>query len=274
MARLLLVDDDISEISAVKRVLSRSGLAPLLATNGPDAMASVGQARPDLLILGATCQGGEAVAVIRRLDEDEATRDIPLIVLGEAAGLPDRAVQLPRPVDPAALAEQVRAFLANAPAGALFERRVAAPELPDSMERRAGPSDPGLARKAAAEALLARARELRGSVKTATTEKPGPAPKPAAAEAAAGLDALFELEPPDGVPGTPAPAHTTQLDMAALPPLDLSMEAAPTRLMTPPRTVEVQPPAPQPPTLQAAAPRPPTLPPRTATLPDRDRASV
>ena len=85
MARLLLVDDDISEISAVKRVLSRSGLAPLLATNAPDALASVGQARPDLLLLGATCQGGEALEAIRQLDDDEATRGIPLIILGEVA---------------------------------------------------------------------------------------------------------------------------------------------------------------------------------------------
>ncbi len=295
MARLLLVDDDISEISAVKRVLSRSGLAPLLATNGPDALASVGQARPDLLILGATCQGGEAVEAIRQLDEDEATRDIPLIVLGEAPGAPERAVQLPRPVDPAALAAQVQAFLVNVPPTVLFERRVAAPELPGSLERRTGPSDPTLARKAAAEALLARARELRGSVRAPASERSAQAPKPAAEEAAAGLDALFELGPPDGVTGLAKPATLTPLDLSTVPPLDLDLEQpppVPRTLVDEPFPFESArfepaapapppppPPAPQAPTQrsanpQPAAPRAPTLPPRTATLPGRERAGV
>ncbi len=302
MARLLLVDDDISEISAVKRVLSRSGLAPLLATTGSDALASVTQARPDLIILGATCQGGEALAAIATLDDDAATRDIPLITLGEAAGAPARAIQLPRPVDPAGLSEQVKTLLSNLPAAPLYERRVTAPDLPGAIDRRGGPSDPALARKAAAEALLARARELRGG-KRAPVVKPEPTPKPAPAEAAAGLDALFELAPPAGVstgPGLPAftplgLAPLPAFDPGDLPPLDLDaplelltrgtrttlvdaprpsleLEAAPPPAppATPPTPTSTSTPAPAP----ALAPRPPTLPPRAAVLPDRERAGV
>lgn len=261
MARLLLVDDDISEISAVKRVLSRSGHAPLLATNGSDALVSVGQARPDLLLVGATCENGQALEAIRLLDEEEATREIPLIILGEAPGAPARAVQLPRPVDPAALAEQVKQFLSSAPATQPFERRVSAPEFSGSMERRTGPSDSGLARKAAAEALLARAHELRGTARGPAGQRPARAAAPAPAEAAAGLDALFELEPPAGAGGPPAPIAETPFDLPDVPPLDLSMEepAAPRTVVVPPYQPPVVATEPEP--FQLEEPQPPAPPP-------------
>ncbi len=262
VARLLLVDDDISEISAVKRVLSRSGHAPLLATNGSDALVSVGQARPDLLILGATCEGGQALEAVRQLDEEEATREIPLIILGEASQAPARAVQLPRPIDPAALAEQVKHLLSTAPATPPFERRVSTPELTGTTERRSGPSDSGLARRAAAEALLARASELRGTTtRGAAGAKAARPSTPAPAEAAAGLDALFELEPPADVAAPPTPITETPFDLTDVPPLDLSMEepAAPRTVVVPP----YQPPqaAAEPEPFQLDEPQPPAPPP-------------
>lgn len=246
MARLLLVDDDIAEISAVKRVLARAGLSPVLATNASDAQAAMGQRLPDLLVVGATCEGGEALALVARLEDDEATRGLPLLVLGTGPGVPAHAVTLPRPVDPAALAEQVQALLAAgrrvvveetaaptwtpaptatwtpappAPSPRLpFERRGPPIELPKPLERRSNPSDPARARQAAAEALRARAEELRRS--------PEESPSPAAAEAAAGLDALFELEPPAGVDPAarvdePSPAPGSAAGRQAAPDADL-----------------------------------------------------
>ncbi len=258
MARLLLVDDDISEISAVKRVLSRSGHAPLLATNGSDALASVGQARPDLLIVGATCEGGEAIEALRQLEEDEATRDIPLLLLGESAAAPERAVQLPRPVDPAALAEQVKLLLAGGPAPRSFERRVSAPELPGSLERRSGPSDPALARKAAAEALLARARELRGPPRSTPGDPPPAASTPAPSEAAAGLDALFELGPPAGVPGAQPARVDTPVGLRTVPRADTPPSL---RALSSPARAAPEPTAPPPAPSPAPPPAPPAAPP-------------
>jgi CheY-like chemotaxis protein len=112
VARLLLIDDDIAEISAGKRVLARAGLSPMLATNASDAQAALAQRLPDLLLVGATCEGGEALALTQRLEEEPSTRGLPLIVLGAVSGAPIHAVVLPRPVDPSLLAEQVQALLA------------------------------------------------------------------------------------------------------------------------------------------------------------------
>src|SRR5512138_1721046 len=95
VARVLLVDDDIAEISAVKRVLARAGHQPLLATNASDALAALSRARPDLVLLGASCDGGEA---LRRFADDGAASGVPLVVLGEVIGAPEGAAQLARPV--------------------------------------------------------------------------------------------------------------------------------------------------------------------------------
>ena len=73
MSRILLVDDDIAEISSVKRVLVRGGHQPALATNASDAQAAIAEAAPELLIVSATCENGEALTLARALRENAAT---------------------------------------------------------------------------------------------------------------------------------------------------------------------------------------------------------
>ena len=108
MPRILLVDDDIAEISAVKRVLARAGHQPVLATNASDAMAAIGQAPPDLLVVGSTCENGEALAMAVRVASGEAgVAPMATVVLGEAPGTPEGAAVVPRPLDPAQLTEEV-----------------------------------------------------------------------------------------------------------------------------------------------------------------------
>ncbi|ACL64117.1 response regulator receiver protein [Anaeromyxobacter dehalogenans 2CP-1] len=184
MPRILLVDDDIAEISAVKRVLLRAGHAPALATSAADALAALEGAAPDLVVLAAACDGGEALALARRVAEDAATAHVPMIIVGEADPLPRGARRLPRPIDPAQLQEEVAARLG--PSAAAPAPRSSAPAAP----ARPGPAsgagtDPGAARRAAAEALRARAEELRRSGGGSAVPAPPPraaataAPKPA-----------------------------------------------------------------------------------------------
>ncbi|HET8538826.1 MAG TPA: hypothetical protein VFL83_03025, partial [Anaeromyxobacter sp.] len=110
MARILLVDDDIAEISAVKRILARAGHQAVLATNARDAAAAVAQGAPDLLLLASTCEGGAALA---KLGEGELAPGVPVLVLGETPAAPADAPQVARPVDPAQLGELVAASLAS-----------------------------------------------------------------------------------------------------------------------------------------------------------------
>jgi len=111
--RILLVDDDITEISAVKRVLLRAGHQPVLATTSSDALAAIARALPELVVLAPDCEEGEGAALARRLVADESTRAIPLVLLANSdlPGIRARLVQ--RPIDPATLDEEVRAALAG-----------------------------------------------------------------------------------------------------------------------------------------------------------------
>jgi CheY-like chemotaxis protein len=187
VARILLVDDDIAEISAVKRVLSRAGHQPVLATNTNDALTAVDYQRPDMVIIGATCEGGRGVALTRKLAEDEPTSGIPIVLLGTADDAAPTAAQLPRPVDAGQLAEHVKA--------AVGEGKPPAPPA-----RGAPPTEgPPAARKAAADALLARASQLRQGAPpgkpTATAKLPAPAPRPAAAPRSAAAPAAEAPQP-------------------------------------------------------------------------------
>ncbi|HEX9049638.1 MAG TPA: hypothetical protein VF841_03810, partial [Anaeromyxobacter sp.] len=125
MARVLLVDDDIAEISAVKRILARAGHQTLLATNTRDASQAIVQGAPDLLLVGATCEGGSALA---SLGEGELAPGVPVLVLGETPAAPADAPQVARPVDPAQLADLVAAAL-GAPRGAAPGAAVPPPVL-------------------------------------------------------------------------------------------------------------------------------------------------
>jgi CheY-like chemotaxis protein len=181
VARVLLVNDDIAEISAVKRVLARGGHQPVLATNAQDALASLQQARPDLVLIGATCEGGDA---LRRIAADDAGKAVRVVILGEVAGAPAGAASVARPIDPGQLADTVAASLAVGP-----PRPPAARKAPPTRAVRPAPAngpaaaDPAAARKAAAEALRARAAELRRTTVPVLEATPEPGP-PAAAPAA------------------------------------------------------------------------------------------
>ncbi|HEY6107019.1 MAG TPA: DUF4388 domain-containing protein [Anaeromyxobacteraceae bacterium] len=198
MPRILLVADDIAEISAVKRVLVRAGHQAVLATTAADAAAVVSKEPPQAAIISSTCEGGRGLELARRLAGDGATADVPLLLLGESGEAPPGAVQLSRPIDPGQLAGELKRALeaawraqnpAQAPVGHIQLTAIG----PGSTA--AGPTAD---RTAAADALRQRAEELRRAGR-----------KPAApGKAAASAEPAFpwEQEPPEGSPDPRGPA--------------------------------------------------------------------
>jgi CheY-like chemotaxis protein len=218
--RILLLDDDIAEISSVKRVLARAGHQPVLATNAADAQIALAGGPPDLLLVGVTCDDGQGLALLHRVAEGGAA-PFRVIVLGEAAGLPEGAVALARPVDPAQLVDEVAAALA----GGAGEVKRATPTTASTT---------GAARRAAAEALQARAEELRRGQAAAVAApvaptKPVPAAATQAAPAAArnaspavkAIPAAAKAAPAKAVPAAAAkavPAKAVPADAVKAPP--------------------------------------------------------
>jgi DNA-binding response OmpR family regulator len=84
MRSLLLVDDDERTCEAVQRLLSRMGYVVVCANTGRDALTVLHDLRFDLVILDWMMPEMDGLEVLRRLREDEHTRDVKVILYSAA----------------------------------------------------------------------------------------------------------------------------------------------------------------------------------------------
>jgi diguanylate cyclase (GGDEF)-like protein/PAS domain S-box-containing protein len=118
-ATILIVDDEIQNCKLLETLLRAEGYLTLSAANGEDALASIAQCAPDLVLLDIMMPGmdGHQVAVI--LKANPATSNIPIIMVtahidrsARLAGLNAGAEEfLAKPVDRAELSLRVRNLL-------------------------------------------------------------------------------------------------------------------------------------------------------------------
>ena len=200
VARVLLIDDDIAEISAVKRVLSRSGHQAVLATSIADAVTLAEQERPAAAVVSAACENGGGVGLARRLLEESGGPRLPVLVLGEEKEVPEGAVRVPRPLDPAQLERELELALGGAPGTPIA--RMALKALSKGSTAKGAPLAPAhvAGRRAAADALLHRADEMRRErARAAPVELPKrPAPPSGAAGDRKAADGAALASPPAG----------------------------------------------------------------------------
>ena len=77
---LLVVDDVVTNIDILLETLGKD-YTMLVATGGADALDSVKEARPDLILLDVMMPGMDGFEVCRRLKDDQSTCDIPIIFI-------------------------------------------------------------------------------------------------------------------------------------------------------------------------------------------------
>jgi CheY-like chemotaxis protein len=80
-ARVLLAEDDRILRTAGETSLRRKGYTVIAAVDGEDALAKAFAHRPDLILLDVMMPKMQGFDVLARLKSDEATRDIPVIML-------------------------------------------------------------------------------------------------------------------------------------------------------------------------------------------------
>jgi excisionase family DNA binding protein len=80
--RLLIVDDDQSQLRALERLLKPKldRVQVSFASNGIDALVQVGAFRPNLIVLNAYMPGLDGLEVCRRLKANPDTRSIEVIM--------------------------------------------------------------------------------------------------------------------------------------------------------------------------------------------------
>ena len=80
-ARVLVAEDDRLLRTAAVATLRRGGFEVLAAVDGEEAVSLARAEQPDLILLDLVMPRVDGFAALRRIKDDPATREIPVIVL-------------------------------------------------------------------------------------------------------------------------------------------------------------------------------------------------
>jgi len=116
---ILSVDDDENIRKLIERILTNNGYEVLTASSGKDAFIIIEKRKPDLILLDINMPEMEGYEVCSRLQENEETKNIPVIFVSTLSGEQDKAKAfasggvdyLTKPIQKEALLEKVRLHL-------------------------------------------------------------------------------------------------------------------------------------------------------------------
>jgi len=125
-SRILVVEDDPDIAELVARYLDKAGFATEHATSGREALQSITERPPELVVLDLMLPHVDGLEVCRLLRSHESTDAIPIIMLTARAEESERIVglelgaddYLAKPFSPNELVARVRALLRRAQRGA------------------------------------------------------------------------------------------------------------------------------------------------------------
>ena len=84
---VVIIDDDFVSAVCLEALLRQEGYTPFKASNGPDGRQLVRTQQPELVLLDIQMPGEDGIETCRRLKEDPATADVPVIFLSGAEDL-------------------------------------------------------------------------------------------------------------------------------------------------------------------------------------------
>ena len=90
-ARILIVDDDMTNVALLSAVLDSAGYRLSTASNGHEALAAVAGDPPDLVLLDAMMPGLDGFEVCRRLKASPEWSVIPIVMVSGLEAGEDRA---------------------------------------------------------------------------------------------------------------------------------------------------------------------------------------
>lgn len=88
--RVLLVDDDTANLEVLSDLLRSEGYTVVCARNGAEAMACLGNAQPDVVMLDYVMPTMDGATMAKKLKDDVATRRIAIVM---TSGLPEEMVR-------------------------------------------------------------------------------------------------------------------------------------------------------------------------------------
>ncbi|MEM7144182.1 MAG: response regulator [Verrucomicrobiota bacterium] len=85
--RILLVDDNTTNLQVLFQALAPEGHELLVAQSGEQALESVAEVTPDLILLDVKMPGIDGFETFRRLRADDQTKAIPVVFLSAHANV-------------------------------------------------------------------------------------------------------------------------------------------------------------------------------------------
>lgn len=87
---LLIIDDNITNLSVLTQYLHDQGLQIMIARNGESGLTKARKGRPDLILLDVLMPGIDGFETCRRLKADSATADVPVIFMTALQSVEDK----------------------------------------------------------------------------------------------------------------------------------------------------------------------------------------
>lgn len=101
--KILIVDDDAVVVKYLKALLEDNGYDTCTAADSQEGLAALREEKPDLITLDLEMPGEWGPRFYRKLRQDKALRDIPVVVISGIDGdhaIKDAVAFLAKPFDP------------------------------------------------------------------------------------------------------------------------------------------------------------------------------
>lgn len=122
MAKILIVDDEKETVELLRILLDKDGHEVLPALGGEEALEILARHAPQLILLDVTMPRMDGYTFMTHLQAEEATRDLPVMVLTGREGMKDTFQMftnvvdfVAKPFDISGLRARVQAALAKGP---------------------------------------------------------------------------------------------------------------------------------------------------------------
>lgn len=86
MAKIMVVDEEEGMQLLMNKILSKAGYEVANAVNGRDALEKLKTEKPDLVLLDILMPGMDGWETLREIRKDEATRDLPVVMVTVLTG--------------------------------------------------------------------------------------------------------------------------------------------------------------------------------------------
>ena len=88
--KILVAEDSKTEQVHLKQLLESSGYEVVIVESGQEALISLDDFKPDLILMDIIMEGGDGYQTCRKIKKNESTRDIPIIMVSSKSNEVDR----------------------------------------------------------------------------------------------------------------------------------------------------------------------------------------